>query len=114
MSQVSKCCSHWIHAVGGLLLATALAAGCTWVEATPEGDEVRVVPGDRVSGCNHLGELSVYTKADVGGIDRSPNKIQQELETLARNEAATMNADTIVAVTQITNGRRTYQVYRCL
>lgn len=114
MSQTPKHHSRWTRVTGTLLLGAALAGGCSWVETTPEGNQVRVVPADRVTDCDHHGELTVYTKAAIAGVDRSASKIQEELESLARNEAATMNADTIVASTQIKNGRRTYQVYRCL
>jgi len=96
------------------LLFGAVLAGCTWVETTPEGSRVRIVPMDRVADCTRLGKVTVYTKAEIAGVDRSTSKIEQELEALARNEAANMNGDTIVADTAVTEGRRTYQVYRCL
>lgn len=97
-----------------LLLGTGgFAAGCTWVDLTPSGEAVRVVPADRVADCRRVGTLSVYTKAEVAGIDRSADKVRGELETLARNEAATMHADTIVADSEIAKGRRDYVAYRC-
>lgn len=114
MSQPLERRSRWTRTAGGMLLGAVLAGSCTWVDTTPEGNRVRVVPGDRVTDCRHLGELSVYTKAEIAGVERNAGKISEELETLARNEAATMDGDTIVAATKISNGRRTYQVYRCL
>lgn len=96
-----------------LLLATILA-GCTWVNATPQGERVRLVPADRVADCEKLGEISTFTKATIAGLDRNADKIRQELNTLARNEAAQMGADTIVAATSVSDGRRGYIVYRCL
>lgn len=96
-----------------LLLATILA-GCTWVDATPQGERVRLVPADRVADCEKLGDISTFTKADVAGLDRNAEKVRQELNTLARNEAADMGADTIVAASSVSEGRRDYVVYRCL
>jgi hypothetical protein len=40
--------------------------------------------------------------------------VSEELENLARNHAASMNGDTIVAVSPLTSGERTYAVYRCI
>jgi len=96
------------------LLLGAVVNGCTWVKTTPAGGEVRVVPRDRVADCKRVGELSTYTKAEVAGVERKASKVRQELETLARNEAAEMGADTIVAVSNVVDGRRKFIAYKCL
>lgn len=95
------------------LLLGGLLAGCTWVEMTPEAERVRIVPADRVADCRQIGTLSTYTKAKVAGVSRNDEKVKEELDTLARNEAAEMGADTIVADSEVSNGRREYVVYRC-
>lgn len=96
------------------LLASGLTSACSWVEPSPQAEQVRVVPADRVADCRQLGDLSSYTRAEIIGIDRSAGKIRQELETLARNEAAELGADTIVAASPVVDGRRRYLAYRCL
>lgn len=97
-----------------LLLLGSIVAACTWVEPTPQGKQVRLVPQDRVADCRQVGELSTFTKAQVAGVDRNADKVRQELDTLARNEAADMDADTIVATGPVRDGRRSYLAYRCL
>lgn len=108
--------SHRGRCISGLpmLLLGSTLVGCTWVEPTPESERVRIVPADRVADCRRLGELTTYTKAEIAGVNRNSDKVQEELEALARNEAAEMDADTIVAATETSNGRQTYIVYRCV
>jgi len=96
-----------------LLLFGSILAGCSWVKTTPDAERVRIVPADRIAGCKQLGDLSTYTKAKVAGVNRKAAKVQEELETLARVEAAEMGADTIVVASEISNGRQSYFAYRC-
>ena len=96
-----------------LLFLAGVLTACTWVKPTTEGDNVRIVPPDRVADCKQIGDLSVYTKAKVSGVSRKASKVQEELETLARNEAAEMDGDTITASSGIVEGRQSYLVYNC-
>ena len=97
-----------------MLLAGLLITGCTWVKATPNAERVRIVPADRVADCAKIGDLSVYTKSRVAGVNRKAAIVKQELETLARNEAAEMGADTIISASDILDGRQSFIAYRCL
>ncbi len=96
-----------------LLLLLFALQGCTWVELTPEGEKVDVVEPQHVKGCKLLGKTTVSVKARVGAIERKEEAIQEELEILARNNAVTIKGDTIVPITEIKEGSRTYNVYRC-
>jgi len=98
----------------GLPLLGGFLAACTWVDPTPQGEQVRLVPRDRVADCRQVGELSTFTKAEVAGVSRNADKVRRELDTLARNEAADMDADTIVATGPVRDGRRSYFAYSCL
>lgn len=100
-----------------LLIASVLLAilvGCTWVKKTPGATAVRVVPADRVADCKQLGNVSVSTLNNVSIVNRKAAKVEKELETIAQNEAAESKADTIVAISKIIEGRRTYAMYSCL
>ncbi len=96
-----------------LLLCVSMLAACTWVKSTPQAELVRIVPADRIADCRELAELSVYTMDKVAGVKRKAAKVQEELETLARVEAAEMSADTIVAASEVSEGRQKYIAYRC-
>ena len=96
------------------LLAMCLVTACTWVKPTPAGSKVRVLDAAEVESCAYIGKTNVSLMATVGGIERSREKVQQELETLARNSAAEMDGDTIVALEPPAEGRQTFNVYRCV
>lgn len=97
------------------LLAGALAAttGCTWVKVTPEGQDVAVAKAADVADCARKGKVTVSVKGNVGRMERNQMKVTTELATLARNEAAALGGDTVVAESEIIDGRQVYGVYDC-
>lgn len=94
---------------GALLLQS-----CAWVKLTPEGEKVRVLDADEVTQCRELGTTTSSVKADIAGIGRKEAKVREELEGLARNAAADMGGDTIVALDGAEDGKQTFAVYRCI
>jgi hypothetical protein len=100
-----------------LAALTALAApiaACSWVTLTPGGEKVRVLERTEVSRCQRVGTTTATTRAAVVGVGRSYLKVQEELRYLARNAAADLGGDTVVAEGGIEDGRQTYGVYRCV
>ena len=98
------------------LSAAVLCAlsGCTWVKMEPQGAEVRVArAGDDLSGCTRRGEVGVSVRDNVGLYQRNDLKVRDELETLARNEAASLDADTVQAVNQPSDGEQKFLAYAC-
>lgn len=95
-----------------LALLPALHA-CTWVKPTEEGAKVVVSDNAGVSKCVAKGELTSTLKSRVGAFERNATKVAGELETLASNEAALMGGDTIVAKSDVKDGRQTFAVYKC-
>ena len=100
-----------------ILLAASLAlvvGACAWVKLTPGGESVRVVTAAHVASCKKLGATHAKTSTRVGIFTRSPRKIDEELEYLARNEAALMGADAIAPQGPTSSeGRRSFDVFRC-
>lgn len=96
-----------------LLLTTSLTA-CTWVKLAPDAEKVRVLSINEVKSCKKMGKTTVSLKADVAGIKRNPGTVQKELETLARNSALDLKGDTVVATSEIKNGKQVFDVYRCI
>lgn len=91
----------------------ATLQACTWVKLTEQGETVTVVSKVPDS-CERLGSTSSQTKADIASIGRNDKKIGTELQTLARNSAARMGGDTVVAETEISEtGEQAFGVYRC-
>ena len=96
-----------------LLSVAALAAACTWVKPTGGGDRVRVAYDGNVSGCRDAGSISVSVADHVGPYDRPALKVRDELETLARNQAAEIPADTIKASSEPHDGEQKFEAYFC-
>jgi Domain of unknown function (DUF4156) len=97
-----------------VVLVSFTVGACTWVKPTDQGEMVRVLPADDVSTCKKVGTTTPALLDKVAGINRSKDKVQKELETLARNSAAKMGGDTVVAVSDVEDGQQDYGVYRCV
>ena len=87
-------------------------AGCTWVHMAPGADAVRVVSA-QPAGCEARGEVEVSVKASLGPYERNALRVRDELETLARNEAPDLNADTVQALAEPADGKQRYAMFRC-
>jgi Domain of unknown function (DUF4156) len=93
--------------------ATVLVfAGCTWVHMAPGAQAVRVVSA-APAGCEARGEVEVSVKAALGPYERNPLRVRDELETLARNEAPGLGADTVQPLAQPADGKQRYAAWRC-
>ncbi len=99
-----------------LLLSTLLlsVSACTWVPMQPAGKTVRVLPtGALPPGCQTKGEIVVTVKSKVGFINRNPLKVQDELETLARNEAPSAGANAVQAAAPPADGSQRFAAFQC-
>jgi hypothetical protein len=96
------------------IACAAAIVGCTWVKPTPPVEGVHVGTMAEVKSCDRLGATHAKTSTKVGFFSRSAKKVDEENETLARNEAADMGGDTIVPQGPTSSeGRRSFDVYRC-
>lgn len=95
------------------ILIVIVLSSCAWVELTEQGKKVSVKTEDAIAACKILGETTVYLRDKVIGIERRKESVQEELQFLARNSAAKMGGDSIVANSEISEGRQTFKVYRC-
>lgn len=92
---------------------TTCVTSCTWVKLDSSAENVRVAYSGNVDGCRKLGTVSVSVKHDMVGIERNDIKVRDELETLARNEAVTMKANTIVPLSDPKQGEQRFEAYVC-
>ena len=95
------------------LLCLIALHGCTWVKPSQEGAMVSIASQNDITGCQKLGSTTVSLLSKVAGIKRSSKKVAHELATLGRNAAAEMGGDTAVAVSEVSNGEQTFDVYIC-
>lgn len=98
-----------------LLAASTLAlSACTFVKMAPGADDVRVIgQGAPPAACAKRGEIDVSVKNRLGPYDRDELRVKDELETLARNEAPSVSADTIQPKSAPVDGAQRFIAYRC-
>ncbi len=90
----------------------ATATSCTWVHMAPGASKVRVVDRSPDS-CEKRGEIEVSVKDSVVFYERNQLKVREELETLARNEAPGLDADTVQPVAPPASGEQRFIAWRC-
>ena len=95
-----------------LLLACALTLGaCTFVHMAPGAAKVKVLAS--APNCEKRGEAEVSVKDRLGPVERSSVQVRDELETLARNEAPGLGADSISPITAPKDGEQRWALWRC-
>ncbi len=96
------------------MAAAFFLAGCSWVDLTPAAEKVRVLEPQEVASCREVGRVVAKTKAKIGFIARSRDTVDEEVERLARNNAADLGGDTLVPSGPLVDGERSFKVYRCI
>jgi len=96
-----------------LLYAVALLfSGCAFVELSDEGALVKQGTAEDIVNCELVAEVSSQTKDKIL-IDRSDTSVRGELAILARNKAAEMGANVVVASTDPNGGAQSFKAYLC-
>jgi len=97
-----------------LLVPIALLGACTWgITLDDAAKNVRTAWSGDVSSCHELGKVTVSVMDHVGPMNRNDIKVRDELEVMARNEAAKMHADTIKPLGEPTDGSQPWGAYQC-
>ena len=87
-------------------------SGCTFVHMAPGASRVKVMAA-APAGCEKRGEVEVSVKDRLGPYQRSEAQVRDELETLARNEAPGLSANTISPLTPPDDGEQRWAMWRC-
>ena len=97
-----------------LLAPVLLLAACSWgITLSEAGRGVRTAWSGDVSGCRELGKVTVSVMDHVGPVDRNNITVSDELEVMARNQAAEMHADTIKPLANPQDGSQPWGAYQC-
>jgi hypothetical protein len=97
-----------------LLVPIALLGACTWgITLDDAAKNVRTAWSGDVSSCRDMGKVTVSVMNRVGPIDRNDIKVRDELEVMARNEAAKMQADTVKPLGEPSEGSQAWEAYQC-
>jgi len=95
-------------------LGAASLAACSWgIKLDSGGEKVRVAWDGNVGGCHDNGKVTVSVLDHMGPVDRSGLKVSDELEIMARNEAAGLGADTIRPLGDPREGAQSWGAYTC-
>ena len=95
-----------------VLLLSLSVTGCTWVHMAPGASAVRVTSA-APTGCEKRGEVEVAVKHSIAFVERNQLRVREELETLARNEAPGLAADTINPLGEPAGGSQRFAAWRC-
>lgn len=95
------------------LAGVAIASGCTWVDPKPGASAVTLVKPSHAVNCKSLGTTVSQVKDKVGFINRSDEKVTEELLTLAKNSAVDLGGDTLVAESGPFEGSQKFRIYKC-
>jgi hypothetical protein len=80
----------------------------------PGGSNVRVARmSDDLSACTLRGDVAVSVRDKVGLYQRNDLKVRDELETLARNEAPGLGADTVQPSNEPVDGEQRFTAFAC-
>lgn len=97
-----------------LLVPVALLGACSWgITLDDDAKGVRAAWSGDVSSCRNLGKVTVSVMDHVGPVDRNDIKVRDELEVMARNEAAKMHADTVKPLAEPNDGSQPWGAYDC-
>lgn len=95
-----------------LLLGCVLSmSACTFVHMAPGAGKVSVLAS--APSCEKRGEAEVSVRHKVGFYERSEAQVRDELETLARNEAPGVGADSISPLGPPVDGAQRWALWRC-
>ncbi len=97
-----------------LLLVPVFLSACTYgITLDDAAKNVRTAWGGDVSGCRDMGKVTVSVQDHIGPVDRNNITVRDELEVLARNQAAELHADTIKPLADPTDGSQPWGAYQC-
>lgn len=86
---------------------------CSFVKLDPQANAVNVSTNlNSLNKCKFLGNTTVSIWSKANDL-QSQETVDDQLDTLARNEAAKMHGDTVISDSKINAGQKIYRVYNC-
>jgi len=96
-----------------VLLGASVLSACSWVRLSDEAKSVKVIAQSEADTCKKVATTTANLMGKVLGMERRKEKVQVELETLARNAAADLGGNAILPVTSVDDGKQLFAVYQC-
>lgn len=96
-----------------LCLTIICLPACTWIEPTREGREVALVKSLNANSCSKLGTTNVTVTYKIGILTREDKAVTEELIIAAKNRAAELGGNSIVAKAPAVEGKMSFDIYKC-
>jgi len=96
------------------VIGLASVSACTWVPLEQGGAAVRVASAkESLAQCQFRGDITTSVTNRLAGLERNTIKVADELETLARNEAAGLGANVLKPKSEVIAGEQSFAAYLC-
>lgn len=95
-----------------LACLVALLSGC-WVTPSPEAKHVAVMNGVDVASCRFLSRADLSVPEKLGNLQRVPDDMEMDLQTLAKNQGASAGADAVAPLSVQDGGKQSWGFYNC-
>ena len=97
------------------LLSVLALAGCTWVTASPDaqGADILVLDKSGLGPCKLLTQNQLTVADKLGMLQRVPADVEHDLQTMAINQAASVGANGVSALSPMSGGTQTWGIYKC-
>lgn len=93
--------------------AAVLVSGCSFVDLSPHAEDVLVLKPYQARECEQLRRSTSQVMHKVWFVNRNQERMAEELQTLARNTAAELGGNAVVADSEIEEGRQRFIIYNC-
>lgn len=96
-----------------LTILFAMLGACSFVKLNPQAESTYVLQNENAaSNCKLIGKTTASLWSSASTF-QSDQKIDDQLNTLARNQASEMGGNSVLAITGVENSQRTFNVYKC-
>lgn len=87
--------------------------GCAWVPLSEEGESVQLLSSNEVGDCERVGNTKATVLRKLWFVPRPEFAVEEELETLARNEGGKIGGNTVTPMGPRHGGKAEFAVYVC-
>lgn len=95
------------------LVGAAVLSACSFVDLKPNAEDVLVLKPHQVRECEQVRRSSSQVLDKIWFVNRNKERMAEELATLARNTAAELGGNAIVADSDIVDGKQSFIIYNC-
>lgn len=98
---------------GSIILITVLLGACSWVDLQPQAEDILVLKPYQAKECEQVRRTTSQVLDKIWFVNRNQEKMEEELATLARNTAAELGGNAIMADSEIKEGKQTFVILNC-